>query len=574
MRQKNMLLPTLREAPSEAEAVSHQLLLRGGYIRQLAAGIYSYLPLGYRVLHKLEQIIRQEMSTSDFDELLMPAMQPSELWEQSGRYTEYGPELIRLEDRHDRGFVLGPTHEEIITSLVAAEVNTYRKLPLRLYQIQTKFRDERRPRFGLLRGREFLMKDAYSFDKDWQGLDEAYQSMVQAYRRIFARCGLRFKAVEAEAGSIGGEGETLEFMALADIGEDTIVTCSACDYAANLEKATFYHQEISASMDVKVPDMEEIYTPDTRTIEELSVFLNEKSQAFLKTMVYMADGQPIAVVVRGDHEVNEFKLKNALGASNVELADLQTVEKLTGAPHGFAGPAGLDIPVYLDLGAASVVDGIAGANRKDYHVRHINAGRDFQALKTGDYRNATADDCCPNCGKKLLFSRGIEVGHVFKLGTKYSKSLDAKFTNADGREELMIMGCYGIGVSRLMSAVAEQYQTETGILWPLQLSPFQVHIIPVSMKDEVQTGLANKLYRELKLAGIDVILDDRDERPGVKFKDADLIGAPLRIIVGKAAAEGQVEWLNRLNGSEEEQLGVEKALELVHAICSASEAGL
>ncbi|MEC0242253.1 proline--tRNA ligase [Paenibacillus dokdonensis] len=574
MRQKNMLLPTLREAPSEAEAVSHQLLLRGGYIRQLAAGIYSYLPLGYRVLHKLEQIIRQEMSTAGFDELLMPAMQPSELWEQSGRYTEYGPELIRLEDRHDRGFVLGPTHEEIITSLVAAEVNAYRKLPLRLYQIQTKFRDERRPRFGLLRGREFLMKDAYSFDTDWQGLDEAYQSMVQAYRRIFERCGLRFKAVEAEAGSIGGEGETLEFMALADIGEDTIVTCSACDYAANLEKATFYQQEISASMDVKVPDMEEIYTPDTRTIEELSVFLNEKSQAFLKTMVYMADDQPIAVVVRGDHEVNEFKLKNALGASNVELADLQTVEKLTGAPHGFAGPAGLDIPVYLDLGAASVVDGIAGANRKDYHVRHINAGRDFQALKTGDYRNATADDCCPHCGQKLLFSRGIEVGHVFKLGTKYSKSLDAKFTNADGREELMIMGCYGIGVSRLMSAVAEQYQSETGILWPLQLSPFQVHIIPVSMKDEVQSGLANELYRELKLAGIDVILDDRDERPGVKFKDADLIGASLRIIVGKAAAEGQVEWLNRLNGSEKEQLGVEKVLELIHAICSASEAGL
>ncbi|GIP27097.1 proline--tRNA ligase [Paenibacillus sp. J23TS9] len=574
MRQKYMLLPTLREAPSEAEAVSHQLLLRGGYIRQLAAGIYSYLPLGYRVLHKLEQIIRQEMGTSDFEELLMPAMQPSELWEQSGRYTEYGPELIRLEDRHDRGFVLGPTHEEIITSLVAAEVNTYRKLPLRLYQIQTKFRDERRPRFGLLRGREFLMKDAYSFDADWQGLDEAYQSMVQAYRRIFERCGLRFKAVEAEAGSIGGEGETLEFMALADIGEDTIVTCSACDYAANLEKAIFYQQESPASMDVKVPDMEEIYTPDIRTIEELSAFLNENSQAFLKTMVYMADNQPIAVVVRGDHEVNEFKLKNALGASNVELADLQTVEKLTGAPHGFAGPAGLDIPVYLDLGAASVVDGIAGANRKDYHVRHIHAGRDFKALKTGDYRNASADDCCPHCGQKLLFSRGIEVGHVFKLGTKYSKSLDAKFTNADGREELMIMGCYGIGVSRLMSAVAEQYQSETGILWPLQLSPFQVHIIPVSMKNEVQTGLAEELYRKLKLAGIDVILDDRDERPGVKFKDADLIGAPLRIIVGKAAAEGQVEWLNRLNGSEKEQLGVEKALELVHAICSASEAGL
>ncbi|MWV43232.1 proline--tRNA ligase [Paenibacillus sp. HJL G12] len=568
MRQKQMLLPTLREAPAEAEALSHQLLLRGGYIRQLAAGIYSYLPLGTRVLHKLEHVIREEMEASGFDELLMPAMQPSELWEKSGRYTEYGPELIRLDDRHQRGFVLGPTHEEVITSLVAAEVNTYRKLPLRLYQIQTKFRDERRPRFGLLRGREFLMKDAYSFDTDWPGLDASYRLMVEAYHRIFERCGLLFKAVEAEAGSIGGEGETLEFMALAEIGEDTIVSCPSCHYAANLEKAVFRQKQDSKLPLTVVPDMKEIYTPDTRTIEELSAFLGEKPESFLKTMIYMADDQPVAVVVRGDHEVNEFKLKNALSAANVELADVEMVEKITGAPHGFAGPAGLSIPVYVDMDAAAVRDGMAGANRKDYHVRHLSIGRDFEAVETGDFRNSASGDCCPHCGEGLAFSRGIEIGHVFKLGTKYSKSLGATFTNQEGKEDLMIMGCYGIGVSRLMSAVAEQYQSEAGICWPLSLSPFQIHIIPVSMKDAAQADLAEELYNKLRQAGIDVLLDDRDERPGVKFKDGDLIGAPLRIIVGKAASEYQVEWVNRLDGNEKEMIDAEEALARVNEICS------
>ncbi|MDR0270190.1 proline--tRNA ligase [Paenibacillus sp.] len=567
MRQTQMLLPTLREAPSEAEAYSHQLLLRGGYIRQLAAGIYSFLPLGHRVLHKLQQVIREEMNAADFAELLMPAMQPSELWEQSGRYAEYGPELIRLEDRHHRGFVLGPTHEEVITSLVAAEVNSYRKLPLRLYQIQTKFRDERRPRFGLLRGREFLMKDAYSFDADWEGLDKTYQSMVATYHRIFERCGLRFRAVEAEAGSIGGEGETLEFMALADIGEDTIVTCSSCAYAANLEKAVFQQSEGMHHTGTNIPDMEEVHTPDVRTIEEVSAFLGEKPQAFLKTMIYIADNQPVAVVVRGDHEVNEFKLKNALGVASVELADLETVERLTGAPHGFAGPAGLNIPVYLDQEAAAIHDGIAGANRKDYHVRHIAPGRDFGPVETGDFRNADVSDCCAQYGNKLVFSRGIEVGHVFKLGTKYSKSLGAVFTNADGKEEPMIMGCYGIGVSRLMSAVAEQRQTEFGIVWPRDISPFQVHIIPVSVKDEQQCRLADELYQNLRSAGIDALLDDRDERPGVKFKDADLIGAPLRVVIGKAAAERQVEWMDRTRSGEKELISFDEAFNRIANIC-------
>ncbi|MGN7356302.1 proline--tRNA ligase [Paenibacillus sp. SAF-054] len=568
MRQQQMLIPTLREAPSEAEAKSHRLMLRGGYIRQLAAGMYTYMPLGNRVLHKLQQLIRQEMNDAGFDELLMPAMQPAELWEQSGRYSEYGPELIRLKDRHDREFVLGPTHEEVITAFVAAEVDSYRKLPLRLYQIQTKFRDERRPRFGLLRGREFLMKDAYSFDTDWQALDVSYQSMLRAYHRIFERCGLEFTAVEAEAGSIGGEGETIEFMALADIGEDTIVTCPSCHYAANLEKAVFGQPESTSPAETGIPAMEEMYTPDIRTIEELSGFLKIAPQHVLKTMIYWVDAKPIAVVVRGDHEVNEFKLKNALGASQVELADLESVEKWTGAPHGFAGPAGLRIPVYVDLDAAAVPDGVAGANRKDYHLRHVSIGRDFEPAQIGDFRNAAEGDRCRHCGESLAFSSGIEVGHVFKLGTKYSQSLGATFTNAEGREELMIMGCYGIGVSRLMSAVAEQHCTNTGIVWPLSLAPFQVHIIPVSVKDETQVSLAEELYNKLKAAGIAVLIDNRDERPGVKFKDADLIGAPLRIVVGKAAAAGEIEWSDLRGGQAKEQIRSETAIDHVLAICS------
>jgi len=568
MRQKQMLLSTLREAPAEAEAVSYQLLLRGGYIRQTAAGVYSFLPLGRRVLRNLERIIRQEMDAAGFDELLMPAMQPSELWEQSGRYAEYGPELIRLKDRHQRGFVLGPTHEEVITSLVAAEAGSYRQLPLRLYQIQTKFRDERRPRYGLLRGREFLMKDAYSFDADWQGLDENYRAMVQAYHRIFERCGLRFRAVEAEAGSIGGEGETLEFMALADIGEDTVVTCPSCDYAANLEKAVFLQAESEVCLRDAFPEPEEVYTPEIRTIEELCAFLGEGPQALLKTMLYLVDGRPVAVVVRGDHEVNEFKLKHELGASRVELADLESVERLTGAPHGFAGPAGLDIPIMMDADAAALQEGIAGANRKDYHVRHLVLGRDYKAERIGDFRNAVSGDRCCGCGQELDFRRGIEVGHVFKLGTKYSRSLGATFMNKDGREEFMIMGCYGIGVSRLMSAVAEQHGGASAIVWPLSLAPFQVHVIPVSSKDAAQTELAAALYDRLRSSGIDVLLDDRDERPGVKFKDADLIGAPLRIVVGKAAAEGRIEWQNRWSGDEKELVSMDEAVRQIIGICS------
>ncbi|WP_339321111.1 proline--tRNA ligase [Paenibacillus sp. FSL W8-0194] len=574
MRQQLMLLRTLREAPAEAEAASHRLLLRGGYIRQTAAGIYSFLPLGHRVIRNMERIIRQEMNEAGFDELLMPAMQPSELWEQSGRYSEYGPELIRLQDRHERGFVLGPTHEEVIASLVAAEAGSYRQLPLRLYQIQTKFRDERRPRYGLLRGREFLMKDAYSFDADWEGLDENYQAMVRAYHRIFDRCGLRFRAVEAEAGSIGGEGETLEFMALADIGEDTIVTCSSCDYAANLEKAVFLEAKTEARLQDSVPEPEEVYTPETRTIEEVCAFLGARPQAVLKTMLYLVDGRPVAVVVRGDHEVNEFKLKNELGASRAELADAETVERLTGAPHGFAGPVGLGIPVMMDRAAAAVHEGIAGANRKDYHVRHLVLGRDYKADRIGDFRNASAGDRCCRCGQGLMFSRGIEVGHVFKLGTKYSRSLGATYTNKDGKEEWMIMGCYGIGVSRLMSAVAEQHGGESGIVWPLPIAPFQVHVIPVSAKDKQQYGAATKLYDKLRSKGIAVLLDDRNERPGVKFNDADLIGAPLRIIAGKSAAEGKVEWQNRLEGDSKEEIGIDEAVRRIAAICSSAEGRL
>ncbi|WP_018132524.1 proline--tRNA ligase [Effusibacillus pohliae] len=551
MRQSTYLVPTLREAPAEAEAVSHKLMLRAGFIRQLAAGIYTYLPLGWRVLRKVETIVREEMDRAGAQEILMPAMQPAELWQESGRYQVYGPELIRLKDRHDREFALGPTHEEVVTTLVRNEVRSYRKLPINLYQIQTKFRDERRPRFGLLRGREFLMKDAYSFDLDWEGLDRSYWAMYDAYNRIFTRCCLNFRAVEADAGAIGGEGGTHEFMVLADIGEDTIATCTNCDYAANLEKAEAApgRQEYQ---EVTVSKYEKFHTPAIRTIEQLTESLGIEPQQLIKTLIYLADGQPVAVVVRGDHEVNEIKVKNYLGADHVELADAETTQKVTGAPVGFAGPVGLTIPILVDQEVAAMLFGISGANERDYHLKNVRPGRDFPLEKTGDFRNVVEGDRCPRCEGTLKFYRGIEVGHVFKLGTKYSEILGAKYLDANGQEQVMIMGCYGIGISRVLSAIVEQHHDENGMIWPLPVAPFHVHLIPVSVKDETQMKLAEELYGRLRSAGVEVLLDDRDERPGVKFKDADLIGIPIRLTVGKGAAEGRVEYKERKTGKQQE----------------------
>jgi prolyl-tRNA synthetase, family II len=569
MRQNQLMLSTLRESPGDAEAVSHQLMLRAGYIRQVAAGIYTYMPLGRRVLRKVEEIVREEMDRAGAQELLMPALQPAELWKESGRYDVYGPELMRLQDRHEREFALGPTHEEVITTLVRNEISSYRRLPVTLYQIQTKFRDERRPRFGLLRGREFLMKDAYSFDTDWEGLDASYQRMYNAYHRIFERCGLNFRAVEADAGAIGGEGGTHEFMALADIGEDTIAACSHCGYSANLEKATSRastgegsraHDHAEAS---STPVIEKFHTPSIRTIDELVQSVGAAASDILKTVVFIADEQAVAVVVRGDHEINELKVKHYLGAADIAIADSETVLRLTGVPTGFIGPVGLTLTVLVDHAAAELTHGIAGANEGDYHYRNVQPGRDFDLSRTGDFRNVAEGDGCPSCSDGTLqFYRGIEVGHVFKLGTKYSEKLGAQFLDSAGKSQTMIMGCYGIGVSRVLSAVVEQHYDANGIIWPMGIAPYQVHLIPVAVKDEAQMQAAEQLYDRLLAQGIEVLLDDRDERAGVKFMDADLIGIPLRIVVGRDIAAGQVEYMERRVG-EKQVMGTEEALERV-----------
>ncbi|OMF25339.1 proline--tRNA ligase [Paenibacillus peoriae] len=564
MRQSQLLLTTLREAPAEAEVISHQLMLRGGFIRQLAAGMYTYMPLGRRVLRKVEQIVRDEMDRVGAGELLMPVLQPTELWQESGRYDVYGPELMRLQDRHDREFALGPTHEEVITSLIRNEVNSYRKLPVTLYQIQTKFRDERRPRFGLLRSREFLMKDAYSFDAHWEGLDHTYWTMFQAYHRIFTRCGLNFRAVEADAGAIGGEGETHEFMALADIGEDTIVACTCCEYAANLEKAVARSTgeiEIAPVSDenehVSHPSfdtakMEKFHTPGLRTIDQLVESLHIEPEEIIKTLIYMADDQPVAVVVRGDHEVNEVKVKHILGSEKFEIASADTVSKTTGTPSGFIGPCGLTIPMWVDYAVVQMSSGIAGANELDYHYRHVNPRRDIDLRHVADLRNVIEGDRCPRCDEgELKLHRGIEIGHVFELGTKYSEKLGATFLDASGTEQAMIMGCYGIGVSRILSAIVEQNHDQNGIIWPYALAPFQVHIIPISVKDTLQMQIAEKLYNQLQDRGVEVLLDDREERPGVKFKDSDLVGIPVRIVVGKDAEHGKVELMERKSCNKE-----------------------
>lgn len=553
MKQSQLLIPTLREAPTDAEAASHKLMLRAGLIRQLASGVYTYLPLGFRVLKKVQEIVREEMDRAGAQELLMPAMQPTELWRESGRYDVYGPELIRFKDRHDREFALGPTHEEVITTLVAGEVSSYRQLPMTLYQIQTKYRDERRPRFGLLRGREFLMKDAYSFGRSWEELDDTYRAMYDAYSRIFTRVGLNFRAVQADAGAIGGEGETHEFMALADIGEDTIVVSENGSYAANLEKAEMFWEEPTAADTVSdIPPLNRAHTPGVHTIQQLCSHFAIEASALIKTLLYLVDDKPVAVIVRGDREVNETKVLNALGGERIELADSSAVERLTGAAVGFAGPAGLEgVKLLVDREVQAMPSGIAGANETDYHVENVKPGRDFKSDLIGDFRNAAEGDLSIDGSGPLKFYRGIEVGHVFKLGTKYSEKLGAHYLDEGGRRQAAIMGCYGIGISRILSAVVEQHHDENGIIWPAEIAPATVHIIPASVKDEVQMALALDLYKRFAEAGVEALLDDRDERAGVKFKDADLIGLPYRIVVGREAAEGRVEFKARADADKQ-----------------------
>mgnify|MGYP000901792104 CR=1 FL=1 len=558
MLMSQIFAPTLREVPKEAEIPSHQLMLRAGLIRKNAAGIYTYLPLGLRVIQKIKKIIREELNVKGGQELLLPIVQPAEIWEQSGRWDVYGDEMFRLQDRHGRRFCLGPTHEEIITTLVAAEVNSYRQLPLRLYQIQNKYRDEIRPRFGLMRGREFIMKDLYSFDRDEAGLEACYQDMYEAYSRIFQRCGLTARPVEADPGAIGGNA-THEFMVIADTGEAAIVYCSSCDYAANVEKAELLPPEdkiIGTTEQVSL-----VETPQAKTITEVTQLLGIPEQGTIKSLVYEVEDEPVLVLLRGDHILNEFKLASYLGTDTFRLAS-ETFLADHGFVSGFVGPVKLPQQVRIVADFALQAGGayVVGANQPDAHLQNVVPGRDFQLEAYLDLRQAQPGDCCPRCRGKLVGARGIEVGQIFKLGTKYSTALNALYLDESGNSKPVVMGCYGIGVGRTMAAAIEQNHDEYGIIWPLPIAPAQVIIVPVAYTDPEQQQLADKLYHELTEAGCEVILDDRKERPGVKFKDADLIGIPFRITVGPKGIKNEVVEIYRRSDQENVEVPITEAI--------------
>jgi prolyl-tRNA synthetase len=558
MRYSNYFIPTIKETPADAEVISHQLMLRAGMIRKVAAGIYNYLPLGLRTIRKVEQIIREEMNRAGAIEVLMPVTTPAELWQESGRWEKYGKELLRFKDRKESEFCMGPTHEETVTDIIRRDVRSYRQMPLNLYQVQTKFRDEIRPRFGLMRGREFIMKDAYSFDVDSAAADISYDKMYNAYRRIFERCGLNFRAVEADTGSIGGS-SSHEFMVLADSGEDAIVSCAACDYAANMEKAEA--RQIPVVDHAEPRQLERVATPEKRSIEEVATFLNAATTGLVKTLVFLADDEPVLALLRGDHDLNEIKLKNLLGCETLEMAPDAVVEKVTGAPVGFAGPVGLKVKIVTDHTVAGMKNFIVGGNEKDVHLTNANLGRDFSVGRFADIRNVVPGDSCPRCSDGVMeIWRGIEVGHVFKLGTKYSESLKATYLDANGKEKIIVMGCYGIGVGRSVAACIEQNHDGDGIIFPIPIAPFHCIVSAVNAKDEAVMAASEQIYTELTAAGVETLLDDRDERPGSKFKDADLIGIPLRIVVGsKNLVEGKVELKHR-RGGEVELLPIAEAV--------------
>ena len=545
MRASQLYAPTLRETPAEAEIISHQLMLRAGMIRKAAGGVYTYLPLAWRVLKKIETIVREEMDANSDQEIVMPIMQPAELWKETGRWDVYGDEMFRLHDRHNRDFCLSPTHEELITTLVKTDVRSYRQLPLMLYQIQNKYRDEIRPRFGLMRGREFIMKDAYSFDRDEAGLDVSYRNMYDAYSRIFERCGLTFRPVEADSGAIGGSGSH-EFMVIADAGEDAIVFCSACEYAANVEKAELLPVGMETS---EARPLMTVPTPGMKSIADVAQFLAVSPEQLIKTMVYETDKGLVLALVRGDHEVNVIKVKNALGCVSVEMASDAALEA-AGTYAGFLGPVGIKgVTIIADATVMKMTNAICGANKQDLHHKQVQPGRDFTADVIADIRLIQENDPCPRCGQAVKQARGIEVGHIFKLRTKYSEALRAAFLDENGKERLMVMGCYGIGVSRTMAAAIEQSFDKDGIIWPVPIAPYHAVVVPVSAKDEAQMKLANEIYEQLNKNGIETVLDDRNERPGVKFKDADLIGYPLKITVGpKTVNENMLEVKARRTG--------------------------
>lgn len=547
MRASKLYAPTLREVPAEAEIPSHQLMLRAGFIRKAAGGVYTYLPLAWRTLRKIEQIIREEMDAAGGQEIAMPIMQPSELWKESGRWEVFGEEMFKLKDRHGREFCLGPTHEEIITDLVRNEVRSYKQLPLLLYQIQNKYRDEIRPRFGLMRGREFIMKDLYSFDKDEAGLDISYKKMYDAYTKIFSRCGLVFRPVEADSGAIGGS-NTHEFTALAQTGESEIAVCTKCDYAANVEKAesTVLYPEDEAEL-----PLEKKATPNTKTIETVIEYLQLPIEKSIKAVAFQDEKDKlICVFVRGDHKVNEVKVQNAVGAISLRMADEEAILAAGGVP-GFMSPIGLrkGTVVIVDATVMEMKNACCGANEVDMHYINANPKRDFGEVLVKDVRLMQKGDACPHCGAPVQITRGIEIGQVFKLGIKYSSALRATFLDENGREKPLIMGCYGIGVSRTMAAAIEQYHDENGIIWPRAIAPYEVVLVPVNAKNEAQMKLAEKIYAGLQQAGIEVLLDDRKERAGVKFKDADLIGYPVRVTIGpKAVEEDKIEVKVRKTG--------------------------
>ncbi|GLB59311.1 proline--tRNA ligase [Cytobacillus sp. NCCP-133] len=550
MKQSMTLIPTLKEVPADAEIRSHQLLLRAGFIRQNASGIYSYMPLAKKVLQKVESIIREEMDNAGAAELLMPALQQAELWQESGRWYTYGPELMRMKDRHEREFALGATHEEVITSLVRDAVKSYKKLPLALYQIQTKFRDEKRPRFGLLRGREFIMKDAYSFHSSFESLDEMYDKLYTAYSNVFRRCGLNFRAVIADSGAMGGK-DTHEFMVLSDVGEDTIAYSDTSDYAANIEMAPVIAEYKKSDEEVK--QLEKVETDNQKTIEEVSFFLNVSSKQCIKTLLFKVDDKYVLVLVRGDHEVNDIKLKNLLEAATIDLAGAEETKQVLGCAVGSLGPVGVkDIEVIADHAVEAIVNGVCGANEEGYHLINVNPQRDLIVTQYADLRFIQEGDPSPDGQGTIQFAKGIEVGHIFKLGTRYSEAMEATYLDENGRAQPMIMGCYGIGVSRTMAAVAEQFNDENGFFWPNALAPFALHLVPINMKDEAQAALAEELYSTLMQNRYEVLMDDRQERPGVKFADSDLIGLPIRITVGKKASEGIVEVKVRKTGDMQE----------------------
>lgn len=549
MRYSQYLLPTLKETPADAEVISHQLMMRAGMIRKAAAGIYSYLPLGLRSLRKMEQIIREEMNRAGAIECLMPMANPAELWQESGRWEKYGKELLRFKDRKSADFCMGPTHEEVITDIIRNTVNSYKQLPLNLYQIQTKFRDEIRPRFGLMRGREFVMKDAYSFDLEDAGADTSYKKMYQAYRNIFNRCGLKYRSVEADSGAIGGN-FSHEFMVLAESGEDGIVSCDSCQYAANVEKAELIYAGIETP--AAALELQRVDTPGQKTIEEVAEFLKLSSQQLVKTLIVQtSDDEVLAVLLRGDRELNTIKLANFLDVDWVLLAEDEVVKDVTGAPTGFAGPIGLKIRMIADAEVQGMGDFVVGGNAVDVHFVGANLGRDFEVSQLVDIRQAVAGDPCPRCQEGKFESwRGIEVGHIFKLGTKYSEAMNATVLDAQGKAQPLVMGCYGIGAGRTVAAAIEQNHDENGMMLPMPLAPFQVMVTLLNPKDDEVREAAEKLYQQMLDLDIEVLLDDRDERPGIKFKDADLIGIPLRVTVGaRNLKEGNVELKVRNSGA-------------------------